>query len=346
MTSRKSSMLTSLPARSTCQKVQPLQAGRPCASAPILWIEPTAGPSVERAVGADERPMAALRVDERFARLDETRFDHAGECDARFAALASASPRPIRARAARRRRSAPAPPRRRLVSRSRPMIIAAEPSRDRAGGAGAEERVEHEIAGVGGGDQQPLQQRLRLLRRMGLASVGVLQPFGAGADRQEPVGARLDVVVAGLQRLVVEGVALGVGAARRPDHRLVGVGEAPAAEVRHRIGLAPDDVVEDPEAEVLQDRADAEDVVIGADDDDRRVALHHPPRRAEPGAGERVVGGEVGELVPIVVDRVDHALVGARQRAFELQIVRRIGEDEIDARLGQLARVRRRSRRR
>ena len=180
-----------------------------------------------------------------------------------------------------------------------------------------------------------LQQRLRLLRRMGLASVGVLQPFGAGADRQEPVGARLDVVVARLQRFVVEGVALGVGAARRPDHRLVGVGEAPAAEVRHRIGFAPDDVVEDPEAEVLQDRADAEDVVIGADDDDRRVALHHPPRRAEPGAGERVIGGEVGELVPIVVDRVDHALIGARQRAFELQIVRRIGEDEIDARLGQ-----------
>ncbi len=33
------------PYRSTCQKVQPLQAGRPCASAPTLWIEPTAGPS-------------------------------------------------------------------------------------------------------------------------------------------------------------------------------------------------------------------------------------------------------------------------------------------------------------
>jgi len=36
MTVRKSSIAASLPSRSMCQKVQPLQAGRPCASAPIL----------------------------------------------------------------------------------------------------------------------------------------------------------------------------------------------------------------------------------------------------------------------------------------------------------------------
>ena len=50
----------------------------------------------------------------------------------------------------------------------------------------------------------------------------------------------------------------------------------------------------------------------------------------EPVAGEGVIFGEIGELVPGVVDRVDHALVGTRQRAFELQIVGRIGEDEVD----------------
>jgi hypothetical protein len=75
--------------------------------------------------------------------------------------------------------------------------------------------------------------------------------------------------------------------------------------------------------------------VIGADDDDRRVAFHHSPRRAEPAAREGIVGGEIGELVPVVVDRVDKALVGARERAFELKILRGIGEDEVDARLGQ-----------
>ena len=114
------------------------------------------------------------------------------------------------------------------------------------------------------------------------------------------------------------------------------VGEAPAAKIRHRVGLAPDDVVENPEAEILQDRADAEDVVIGADDDDRRVALHHPAHGGEPAAGERVVIGEIGEFVPIVVDRVDDALVRARQRALELQVVRRVGENEVDAAGGQL----------
>ena len=76
--------------------------------------------------------------------------------------------------------------------------------------------------------------------------------------------------------------------------------------------------------------------MIGADDDERRVALHHPPRGGEPVAREGVVGREIGELVPVVVDAVDHALVGARQRALELQIVGRVGEDQVDASLGEL----------
>ena len=67
----------------------------------------------------------------------------------------------------------------------------------------------------------------------------------------------------------------------------------------------------------------------------RGVALHHSPRGGQPVAGESVVGGEVGELVPVVVDRVDHALIGARQRAFELQVVGRVGEDQIDASFGE-----------
>ena len=62
------------------------------------------------------------------------------------------------------------------------------------------------------------------------------------------------------------------------------------------------------------------------------VAFGFITRRAavEPRSGEGVVFGEIGELVPVVVDRVDEALVGARKRAFELKIVGRVGEDEID----------------
>ena len=70
--------------------------------------------------------------------------------------------------------------------------------------------------------------------------------------------------------------------------------------------------------------------MIGADDHDRRGGLHQPPDGGEPVARERVVFGEVGELVPGVVHRVDQALVGTRQRAFELQVIGRIGEDEIN----------------
>lgn len=49
---------------------------------------------------------------------------------------------------------------------------------------------------------------------------------------------------------------------------LKGVLETAALEVRHRVDFAPDDIVEDPEVQILQHGADAEDVVIGADHPD------------------------------------------------------------------------------
>ena len=161
----------------------------------------------------------------------------------------------------------------------------AQAARDRAGRAGAAERVEHEIVGARGRENDAGQQRFGLLRRMQLLAVAVLEPLLAGAQRDQPVGAHLNVFVAGLERLVVERVVPLGGVARRPDQRLVRVGEAAAAKVRHRVGFAPDDVVEDPEAEVLEDRADAENVVIGTDDPQRRARLHHPP------AGDRARRG-------------------------------------------------------
>ncbi len=41
-----------------------------------------------------------------------------------------------------------------------------------------------------------------------LSPLSSFEPLGAGADREQPVGAHLDVVVGGLHRLVVEGIAL------------------------------------------------------------------------------------------------------------------------------------------
>ena len=113
------------------------------------------------------------------------------------------------------------------------------------------------------------------------------------------------------------------------------IGEATAAEVRHGVGLAPDDVVEDPEAEILQDRAEAEDVVIGTDHPDRAVLAQQAATLRQPGARELVIGREIAELVPIVVDAVDQAVVRPAQLAAELQVVGRVGEDAVDRRAGQ-----------
>src|SRR4029077_17581307 len=61
------------------------------------------------------------------------------------------------------------------------------------------------------------------------------------------------------------------------------------------------------------------------------MRLQHAAAGRKPVVGEGVVGREARELVPIVVDAVDAAIVGAEQLVVELEIVRRVGEDEIDA---------------
>ena len=154
-----------------------------------------------------------------------------------------------------------------------------------------------DVAGLGRGEQHALQQRLRFLRRMRLAAAVVLQALRPRADREQPVGAHLQVVVQRLEALVVERRARAL-VARRPDQRLVRVGEALAAEVRHRVHLAPDDVVLDPEAEILQRDAEAEDVVIGADHPDGAVRLQDAAAFGEPGAREGVVLGEAARTCP------------------------------------------------
>ncbi len=113
------------------------------------------------------------------------------------------------------------------------------------------------------------------------------------------------------------------------------IGEAPATKIRHRVRLPPDDVVEDPEAEILHQRPDAEDVVVAADHPDGAVRLQEAAAGGDPVAGEFVIGREAGEFVPILGDAVDPAVVGPQQFIGDLQIVGGIGEDQIDACLRQ-----------
>ena len=51
----------------------------------------------------------------------------------------------------------------------------------------------------------------------------------------------------------------------------------------------------------------------------------------QPGAGERVVMGVIVELVPGVIDGIDFGHVRSPQRLLKLQVVGRVGEDQVDA---------------
>ena len=111
--------------------------------------------------------------------------------------------------------------------------------------------------------------------------------------------------------------------------------QAFAAKIRHRVGFAPDHIVQDPIPCVLQRRPNPKDVVIRSDHPDGAIRLKQSACRLEPVLGEFVIGGETRELVPGVIDRIHLAVVGAMQIALELEIVGRIGKDQINACLWQ-----------
>ncbi len=82
----------------------------------------------------------------------------------------------------------------------------------------------------------------------------------------------------------------------------MGVLETRAFEVWHWIGLAPDDVVQDPEALVLQSRADAEDVMVRTDHPDGAGVGKAATSCGQPSLGKGVIGCEISKLVPVVID--------------------------------------------
>ena len=142
--------------------------------------------------------MTASGVDQPFARSREPGFDDAREGHARLAAARRRDRERLFGQGLGRVDSAP----RRFgvsgIALDADERAAQTPGRD-AGGPGAEKRIEHQIAGVGRGHQHPREQRLGLLRRMSLSPRLVLQSLRPGADRQEPVGTDLHVLVAGLR---------------------------------------------------------------------------------------------------------------------------------------------------
>src|SRR3546814_8753179 len=95
------------------------------------------------------------------------------------------------------------------------------------------------------------------------------------------------------------------------------VGEARALEIGHRIGLAPYDVVQDPESLVLQLRADTKDVVVAADHPQRTVILQDAARRLQPFGGEARSEEHTSELQSLM--RISYAVFCLKKQKHRQQ---------------------------
>ena len=73
-----------------------------------------------------------------------------------------------------------------------------------------------------------------------------------------------------------------------------------------------------PELLILQNRADAENIVIAADDPERAIRLQNAPRRFQPVMGKQVICVHRVELIPILGHTVDDGIIRTREIAAEL----------------------------
>ncbi len=60
------------------------------------------------------------------------------------------------------------------------------------------------------------------------------------------------------------------------------------------------------------------------------VRLEHAAASQQPGPREGIVDLEGRELIPVIVAGIDLGLVGPGQCAAELEIIRRVGENDVD----------------
>src|SRR3954447_2933952 len=281
----------------------------------------------DRTIGPNLCAPTALGVDERGTRRDQPAFDQQSKRYARLLALV-----------AHRSHGALVEGKRGIDPRACHLHIFAlafdsdpaptQTPRDRSSRSRAEERIEHDVARLRASEEYPVKQSLRLLGRMSLRSIRPLHPLRAGADRHHPVGTHLEVVVEGFHCLVIESVTR-LFVLRAPEQGFVSICEAGTAEVWHRVRLAPDDIVEDPEIRVLQQRSNPVDVVIASNHPDRAVFLEPPPCLLEPVASEVVVAREAFELVPVIIDGVDAAAFGPEQVPAQLQIIGWVCKDHV-----------------
>ena len=195
-------------------------------------------------------------------------------------------------------------------------------------GAAAHERVEDEIAFIGGSEENAFEEGDGLLR-------GVLAEFFLPGFRGRNGPDGLHLLAAGdfLHALIVEGVA-GLFALGSPDDGFGGVSEIAAGKIGRGIGLDPGDVVQELEFELLHGEADGMDDVAGAADPDGAVGLEDAPAGGEPEAVEFMIGVGAAGAVPFAFVDADHA-AGVAGDAVVGEEVGRVGEDEVDGIFGE-----------
>ena len=156
--------------------------------------------------------------------------------------------------------------------------VAAEAECCEQGGGAAGEGVEDEVAFVGGGEEDALEEGDRLLR-------GVLaEALFPGLGRLDfPDGFHLLAAIDFLHQLVVEGVAR-LLVLRSPNNCFSSVSEIAARKIGRRIRLYPGNVVEELEAELLHGEADGVDDVGGAGNPDGAVGFEDALAGSEPSA--------------------------------------------------------------
>ena len=110
----------------------------------------------------------------------------------------------------------------------------------------------------------------------------------------------------------------------------MGIGETGSLKIRHRIGLVPDNVVQNPKSQILKNITDPENIVIGTDNPNGAVVFQYPAGGRHPFPGIFVIGGQRFKTVPFFINPRHISIVGAGQSIAELKIIRRIGKNQIN----------------
>ena len=164
---------------------------------------------------------------------------------------------------------------------------------------------------------------------MQLAAVLAFQALLSRAKRNLPVAAHLRVFVQRFHRLIVKGI-FRFRVFDRPNQGFVSIGKTRPLKIRHRICLVPDNVVQNPETQILQDVPDTENIVVRTDDPDGAVVFQNTACSRHPLAGIAVIGGQAFKTVPFFINAADIAVVRTGQSIAELEIIRRIGKNQIN----------------